>query len=692
MRRFVNGRQGLNIRYLRLGVLAILTLTGACSSSSETNPYVWEASNTGQYADRSAADVTGLQSVGETAEGRGGNKENLIVSGTGQFFQEAESLPEVQQSDEGGVELNFVNADLRIIAEAVLGDVLGYAYHIHPNVQANLTLQTTERIDKSALLSILESALRLRNLALIEVENIYRIVPINDAPRQYAAASLALPSDVNRPGFGVQIVPLKYTSPTQMRLLLEPFAPQGGILRVDEARNFLILAGTRQELNAMLQTISTFDVDWLKGMSFGIFPVEYVEAETITKELLNVFGDPQSPIAGLIRLIPIARLNSVLVISPQQRYLEEVKDWITRFDIGGQIPGRKIYVYNVKNGRAVDLASALGQILGAQSNTLGNQGRPAGQNDRSEASDQSQQNTGFSAESGLRIVPNEENNSLLIFASASEFGVVENALKQLDLPPRQVLIEATLIEVTLTDELRYGVQWLFEPGDNTITQSQAANGSIASEFPGFSYVFSGASDARVVLNALESVTDVNVLFAPKLMVLNNQSATLQVGDQVPVPVQTAVGTGDVNAPIVNSIQFRDTGVILSVTPRINEGGLVLIDIEQEVSDVVQTTSSGIDAPTIQQRMITSSVAVQSGDTVALGGLIRENISHGSSGVPFISRVPVLGAVFGSKNNTLRRTELIVLITPRIARNPRETAEVMDYLRNQFQALKPIEVE
>lgn len=644
----------------------------------------------------------------------------IYFTGNGEFFQKGSSrIPHVERGGDEGFNLNFSDVDIRTVVGAILGDILGRQYFVDPNVQGTLSLQTSNEIHRDALLPILESALRTKGLAIVDVNGVMQVVPLAEAPRRIASSSIALPASANRPGFGVQVVPLRYTSPVQMRQLLEPFAPPNGILRVDESRNMLIIAGTRQELAAMLQTIETFDVDWLAGMSFAMFNVQYVEAETLAKELLQIFGDPQSPIAGLVRLIPIQRLNAILAVSPQAGYLKEVETWISRFDIGGATPGRKIYVYNVKNGRAGDLASALGRILGSrgiggsdrqpphsvegdrntETFTLGRPSQPA-DNERTVqqapnvSPNVSLPNDGDNAfeAGGLRIVPNEENNSLLILATPSEFSVVETALKQMDIPPRQVLIEATLIEVTLTDELRYGVQWLFEPGDNTITQSQAGNGSIASQFPGFSYVFSGASDARVVLNALESLTDVNVLFAPKLLVLNNQSATLQVGDQVPVPVQTAVSTNDTNAPIVNSIQFRDTGVILSVTPRINEGGLVLIDIEQEVSDVVQTTSSGIDAPTIQQRKINSTVAVQSGDTIALGGLIRENTSRGKSGVPVLSRIPLIGAAFGAHNNTLRRTELIVLITPRIARDARETGEIMKYLREQFRALKPNNAE
>ena len=284
----------------------------------------------------------------------------------------------------------------------------------------------------------------------------------------------------------------------------------------------------------------------------------------------------------------------------------------------------------------------------------------------------------------IRIVPSEENNSIVIMATPSEFGVIESALKRIDIAPRQVLVEVTLAEVGLTDELRYGLQWHFEFGDNQVTFGQSPQPS--AELPGFAWTHTSSSDASAVLNALESISDVQVISAPKLLVLNNHSATLQIGDEVPVPTASAISTNNANAPIVNTIQYRDTGVILTVTPRINEGGLVMLDVQQEVSTVVETSTSGIDAPTIQQRRMTSTVAVQNGSTIALGGLIRSSITRSDSGIPFLKDIPLLGNAFKNSDNVERRSELVILLTPRIIRNVDETREAMEYLQREFRSL------
>jgi general secretion pathway protein D len=190
-----------------------------------------------------------------------------------------------------------------------------------------------------------------------------------------------------------------------------------------------------------------------------------------------------------------------------------------------------------------------------------------------------------------------------------------------------------------------------------------------------------------VLNAIESVTNVKVISNPKLLVLNNREAQLQIGDQVPVVTQSSVGTSNPDAPIVNSVSFRDTGVILRVTPRVNKNGLVQLDIQQEVSDVVPTTTSGIDSPTIQQRKISSTVAVKDGETIALGGLIRERNSKSRSGVPILVKIPGLGALFRSTNDAKGRTELIVLLTPRVLDGPDDVRPTLEDLREQFRRLR-----
>jgi general secretion pathway protein D len=671
-----------------------------------------------------------------------------LLFGTGQFVGQPADKTPPSPDDNKGIQLTFVDTDIRSVLSAVLGDGLGLNYSIDPSIKGTITVQTSRPLPKDELLQALEAALSLQDIALVAHDGSYDVVPMKDAHRK--VGGVRLPASASQPGFGVQIVPLRYTSAEEMGKLLEPFAPAGAIVRTDNARNLLVLAGTGSEIRSLLEVVQTFDVDWLAGMSYAFFPVDYVDAKTITEELKQVFDDQKSPMSGIVRLIPLTRLNTILVASPQGEYLPRVGEWIKRLDLGNSSPGRRIFVYDVQNGKASDLAITLNQILGISeagaystgsnsaaassslngAGTFNSQGSGSGLStnglssfanrgsassftgngysngniqttpyDASSATTQGRQysNNGSGSgaggaagsleSAGLRIVPDESTNALLILATPTEFGSIDTAIKRLDVPPRQVLIEASLAEVTLTDEIKFGVEWYLKSSIHSGILTSEGTGTIASQFPGFSYLYSGASGFGAVLNALETITKVKVLSAPRLLVLNNHEADINIGDQVPILTQQAVSVGQTNAPIVNSVAQRDTGVILHVTPRVNQSGMVIMDISQEVSSVIPTTTSNINSPTIQERKISSTVAVGDGETIALGGLISETKSNDSSGLPWIQRIPVIGWLFGAKDISKNRTELIILIKPRVIRDPSELQRVMDNLHEEFRSVE-----
>jgi general secretion pathway protein D len=684
----------MHAKLLSVICLALLAVAGCANTPEPTSPRPETPPTT---PTNPSAEVVDL-GQGQPAPTQ---RPPTVVQGTGNLI--APQAPAV--GDAGatgdGYQLDFTDTEISQVVAAVLGDGLNVPYVVDPQVKGTMTLKATRPLTRDELLASLESALRVQNAALVDVNGVYHVVPLKDASRRIT--NLRIPNQGGR-GYGIYVVPLQFVSAAEMQRILQPFAPEGGIVRVDEARNLLLLAGTRQEVDSLLSIVSTFDVDWLTGMSFAMYPLEYVDAKTMATELGEIFTGPRSPIAGVVRFVPITRLNSLMVITPQARYLQDVEQWIRRLDLGSTTPGRRIYVYDVQNGKADDLAASLSRILsidldlpsGGDDGTGSDEPRGPGTSPLAPSIPTPQRPPpgGDSSETALdsgalKIVPNEENNSLLILASPSEFTVIEAALKRLDVMPIQVLIEASIAEVTLTDEIRYGLQWSYQGGDGPLVLSEASSGTINPQFPGFSYLFNGRPDIRAVLNAIESFTNVRVLSSPKLMVLNNREAQLQIGDQVPITTQAAVSTLDPDSPIVNSVQFRDTGVILRVTPRANKSGRVLLEVAQEVSDVAETTSSGIDSPTIQQRKISSTVSVRDGDTIALGGLIRETRSRGGGGVPYLRKVPLFGELFGSTDKVMRRTELIVLLTPRVIRSDSETADAMEELRQQFQGLRRV---
>jgi general secretion pathway protein D len=611
----------------------------------------------------------------------------------------------------GKYALNFSNADIREVIKIVLGDILKLNYVIDAAVQGTLTIRTSRPVARADVLPLMEKILGLSGSALVPNGGLYQIVPVQRASRRRAAMQIAAASIARKPGYVVQIVPLDYIGVSAMKKILDEVTRSANTVTVDKTRNLLIVAGSRIEVDQLLETVALFDVDWLSGMSFALVPLRYADAKTIKEEMAEVFGDDKTgPLADLVRFVTIERINAILVIAKRADYIDKAETWIRRLDQEGDRVGKRLFVYRVQAGKATEIADILNQLFetsarparraaatrpGLRPTTVAGRNtttRPGGAKDARRTT----RSTTVAARAALapaiqsladiRVIADEANNALLVMATADEFRMIEAALRELDVVPLQVLIEATIAEVSLNDTLRYGIQWFFKAGASEFTLSRTNSNSATPQLPGFSYFVASGMDFRAVLDALSEITNINVISSPELMVLDQRTARLQIGDQVPVATQSLVERSDPAAPIANTIEFRDTGVILSVTPRVSSGGLVIVDIEQEVSSVVATTTSGIDSPTIRQRKIESSVAVQSGQTIVLGGLIRDDKTNVRNGIPLLSELPLIGPLFGSTRKERRRTELLVLITPRVIRNADEARRITDALRRQLHSV------
>lgn len=694
--------------------------------------------------------------------------------GTGQFVRQPQEPPDGARAvagPDGNVSFNFVNADVREVVRELLGEQLHLNYVVDSKVQATITAQTGSPLPRSAVLPTLESVLRASGLALVQMEGVYRVLPLEDAAR--ASSPSLIPAGVSRPGYAIRALPLKFIPAAELKSVLDPFVPPGGVLQADGTRNVLVVSGPAGDLDGFAELVRQFDTDWMQGTSFALYPLKVGLVKDIAGELQAILqqgmegtgqegapgtGPGTGPLAGVVRAVPIERLNAVLVIASQPSYLQQVKAWIDRLDYGDDQTTPRLFEYYVQNSRATDLAAVLtdlfsgeggvaapqtapggalteittpirtggapglgavpptspsAQMPGAGLGTTGGltgapqplgeagrtqglragAGRPPGVAQRRPAA------LGAAGTPGLetppiRIAADEKNNALVIFARPRDFRMIEGIIRKLDIVPSQVVIEATIAEVTLNDTLRYGLQFFLDQGGSTFSLTNATTGTITAGditgvFPGFNYVLTG-SNSRVILSAISAITNVNVISSPQLLVLDHQTAALQIGDQVPIIVQSAQSVLNPDAPVVNSVQYRNTGVILQVTPRVNTTGLVTLDIDQEVSDVSRTTSSNINSPTIAQRRIISSVVVQDGETVAMGGLIKDNQTDIRSGIPVLSDIPILGALFRTTTRATARTELLVLLAPRVIRNTREARNVTEELRTRMRALSPID--
>lgn len=654
--------------------------------------------------------------------------------------------------------LRFENTPVADVVHVVMREMARVDYVLHPPIGGSVTLATQGPVSTDQALYLLESALQANGLLMLRdtrgtyhigrPEALRNIVP---GVRQAGNGPLA-------PGMGAVVVQLSYIGAAEMAAILRPLAPPEAIVRIDTVRNLLVLVGSRTQAEGWIDLVRTFDVDLLKGMSVGVFPLRYASARDIDAAFRLITasaaqgaaagsapraaGGPagqggaqpapgagavptlpagaaseaalpsQLPLYGAVRILPIERLNSVLVVTPRAAYLDQARAWIEKLDQPGLHSSEsQLFVYPVQNGSAAHLASVLNGLFGSGSPApAADSGvapglRPASASSPTIAAVQG--GTGGAASvssldaaagaqaggppggvttlalaSGLRIIADHINNAVLIYGSRAEYQKIEATLRRLDVPPTQVMIEASIIEVTLTDDLQYGLQWLFTDRRGSSTGTGVLT-SLTNITGGFSYTLrNAAGEVRAVLNALAEKSLVRVISSPSLMVLDNHTASISVGNQQPIRTSQTVTDG---GNVTTSIQYKDTGVSLSVTPQVNAGNMVTMQLKQAVTDV-----GAIDAATGQrtflQRQIGSKVAVRSGETLVLGGLIRDNDTSGNSGVPALKDIPLFGALFGTQTRSANRTELLVMITPRVVRTDDDLRDVGADLRERMKGL------
>lgn len=637
----------------------------------------------------------------------------------------AASAPPPSLASSGQASFNFEGESLQAVVKAILGDMLGQSYTIAPGVQGTVTVATQKPVGAAGALGLLEQVLAQNGARMVYSDGRYNIVPADQALQSGVVPRTGAPALAR--GFESRVIPLRYISAREMEKILKPYARQGAIVSVDDARNLVTVAGTRAELENYLRTVQVFDVDWMASMSVGVFPLQSGRASDVVQDLERVFGNQaDTPVAGMFRFMPLDTANAVMVITPQPAYLDQIREWIDRIEGGGG-DGR-LFSYELKYIRARDLADRLAEAFGSGSGARDDRaapslmpglqagelrdgeatsrdGQPASGTGRGEGGNLPAAGGGNGrvtlkvdgAEVGVSAV--EDTNSLLVRANGAQWKSIRQVIERLDVMPMQVHIEAQVLSVALKGELQYGVSWFFDNAvaDKGLPFPTGRNswgthaGSVSPLANGggnlLSWTFLGSSAAAIV-QALDNVTDVRTLSSPSVMAQNNREAVLNVGQRIPVTSvsfnpQSGGGTGT-----YNQVQYLETGIILKVRPRIARDGMVFLDIVQEVSK-----PTGIADPfgnvRIDTSKVTTSAVASSGETVVLAGLISDGSNRSATGVPGLSRIPVLGGVFGQQGSSKTRDELVVLITPTVVRNPQEARALTDEYGSRFRALDPI---
>ncbi|MCX8097697.1 MAG: type II secretion system secretin GspD [Casimicrobiaceae bacterium] len=651
-----------------------------------------------------------------------------IKLGTGQTFRPPRGG--AREGPAGGrpVSLSFENGDIREVVRNILGDLLGENYIIDPQVTGTVTMRTARPISENQVLALLESVLRSRGFALVREGNYWRVTTI--AETRGLVQPLVQPQSGPPPrGMATTIVPIRHIGAKEIVRLIEPFVrdPQQA-LRIDELRNLLFITASQPETQRILDLVEMFDVDLLEGMSFALYRLQNGDVKSVMADYERIVGGQQgNPFAGLLRVLPLERMNAVLLMSPQPKVVQEARKWFERLDEGGADTGtgQRLYVYNLQytqaeklqpvlqaalTGRAAATPAATvapgqqpatvsapvspipGQPIVQPGNVVGTQpARPAA--GAAPAGGQAAAGGAAAAVAqplarNVSIVADKDRNALLIVATAAEYNAIESVIRRLDVPPKQVAIELQIAQVALTGDFKFGLQSYLQSGkfDAPSNNLSINEGSLRATPSGlFTYTWARGDLVKAILAASQSKGQTRTIAQPTLITLENQKATFTSGKQVSVRTQTTTGTGG-NVISTDSFQYINTGINVSFTPRVT-GRNILLEIQQEISDSQPSSNANNPNPDILRRAASTTVMVTSGDTMMMGGLFEESGGSGSAGFPFLSTIPVLGGLFGQQTWNHNRSELVMLITPRILDTEEDTREVIDELRRKLEAIE-----
>ena len=621
----------------------------------------------------------------------------------------------------GKYTINVDRADIAEVTKLVIGETLGFSYVIDPRVQGTITLASSRALSAVEVLDAFEAALRLNGAGLVRNGDTMKIVALQEL-LEGETGSADLGGDVSS-GYGVSAIPLRYISAANMMELMDSFIARGGSVRASKIGNLILVRGSAEERRTLVDVVRSFDVDWMKSQTAAIAILANGTPQEMVAKLSAIFAeDSAGSGSNSLRVVPLERLNGVVVISNSRQKVKRALQWVARLDKASTTE-TGYFVYAVQNGSAEQLAKILVSTFVDKSDAAGATAEvapdePIGQvstdtntqEGADSASGQTNQTGKVDLEGavgtasqpeksapdqppnlaeGIRITANMANNTLVIRARQLEYQKILAMLREIDAPGIQVLINTTIAEVSLNDSLQYGVQAYFQQGDAKGGIFNGTSSVLRPNFPGLNFLLGSTNDPRLVLDALSSVTKVRIVSSPSILVMENETATIKVGDQVPIKTQTL--QKDASSDSVDSFEYRDTGVILKVKPRVNASGLVTMELGQELSSVVKGSGSSRterENPTFSQRSVTSKVSVYSTQTVVLGGLISGQDSRQRSSVPIINKIPVIGDLIGNTDNGTRRNELIIFITPQIVQDGEDASKVSEELRAKMRLFNP----
>lgn len=622
----------------------------------------------------------------------------------------ASMAPSATGVESGKLVFNFDNAELSEVIRT-LAELLNMNYVLDKGVSGKVTIHTAGELRREDLLPLFYQVLEINGVTAVKDGNLYKIVPLKDASR----LSIMSRTDQKTPipegeRVIIQVIPLASISAPEMTKILTPFiSPEGTIVSQDR-QNILLVVDRADNIDKVLRLVKVFDTDIFERVNHRFYPLQYGDAESIVEIIDKLFLPYGESIRADASFIPITRLNTLLVVSPNPRVFDTVADFIKKYDVPSQSTEPGIYVYPLKNGRAEDISGILDQVFTGKKEAKekdksdaapGITRNPLGKDAKQEKEEKqaAQRETpaspvsvamggGEAIVSGtlrgeINITSDESRNALIIEAAPSDYQIIKNLLKQLDIMPRQVVIEVTIAEISLDESTAMGVEWSYVKGDASMSTSMLEASMSGS---GLNFTIGNPDRWTAALSALATENKVNILSNPSILASNSMPASIDVSQEIPIASSSyQYTTGD--DVLETDIEYRDTGIMLSVTPNINEQGLVTMDIDQEISEQAPNVSvGGQDYPSFFKRKTVTTLTVQSGQTIVIGGLIRETKSDGKSGAPWFIDLPVLNFLFGKTSDSISKTELIILISPYVIATPDDVDAVTREFKSKISSL------
>jgi len=605
-----------------------------------------------------------------------------------------------RQKEDNYIILNFDNANLRDVINTI-SSITGENFILSPGLEARITIHSAGKIPVSEALNVFESILEVNNMSLVKSGQFYKIVPGSTVKQkpievQKGKETESVPSE-DRPI--TQIIPVEYVPVGELSAILQPMLSPFGNLVPNPRNNLLIINDIASNIKRILSILEEIDVNAFQNTRMIFFQPKYSDVKTLTEELMGIINALNLGKEGTVAIVPIERINSLVVFSPSPSLLKSVEEWVKRLD-EEYTSERNIFVYPVQNVKAENVANILKAIYST--------GEPVVQKTTTTPSPPREKVPTVPSpkqkETKLEIAVFEPTNSLVILAPPGIYREMLETIKKLDVYPQEVLIEVVIVEVILTETDKFGIQWsvLHDLGDDyegrgqftsgvTDTPSLPLTATLAAGPTGISYLIYKPDRLSALLHAFASRGKVNILSSPRLLVRDQEEASIEVGSDVPTATSTttAAGTTVGTTTLTQNIEYKTVGIKLKIKPTINDEKTVVLDIEQEVSDVFAggRQVGGLTYPEFSTRKAKTSIIVPDKQGIVIGGIMREKEGKDYQGIPLLSSIPILGNLFRYTIDTKEKTELIVLLTPHVVTNRTEADVVTMKFLNKLKEVK-----